>query len=347
MANAFQTMGKQVLSYVLAPMALVAFASSGVAQDQPARREVVKRTADLIEARYVDPRAGIRIASELRRRSAELARGGTPEEFAKAFTGDLRAISRDGHFALEYRPGANTAADGEVVDPAELERWYGTHVNHGFEQVARLDDGIGYLDLRVFAPTSMGGDLASAAMSLLAQSPALIIDLRRNGGGDDEMTRLLAAYLLDESREMSAEYDRPSGHTKRNFTPVQVSGRRFGGRKPVYLLVSHRTFSAAEAFAYDLQAMRRAVVVGEQTGGGAHPSEYRPASHGFILSLPEGRSINPITRTDWEGVGVTPDVRVPAESALGQALSLAIEAIRAHHSVGSCQSNVAEQGRGC
>jgi hypothetical protein len=326
-----------VLTYLHTAIAAVALVSSAPVEDLAARREVVNRTADLVERRYVDPASGARIAGELRRRSTELVRGGTPEDFAKAFTSDLRIISGDGHFAVEYRPEAKAAADGEVVDPAELERWYGAHVNNGFEQVSRLDEGIGYLDLRVFAPTSMAGDLASAAMSLLAQSPALIIDLRRNGGGDDGMTRLLAAYLLDGRQEMSAEYDRPSGHTKRNFTPAEVPGRRFGARKPVYLLVSHRTFSAAEAFAYDLQAMKRAIVVGEQTGGGAHPSEYRPISHGFILSLPEGRSVNPITGTDWERVGVTPDVRVPADSALSQALILAKEAIRAtrSRSVGS------------
>lgn len=134
----------------------------------------------------------------------------------------------------------------------------------------------------------MAGDLAAAAMSLLAQSPALIIDLRLNGGGYDDMTRLLAAYLLDGSREMSAEFDRPNGRTTRHFTPTEIPGRRFGARKPVYILVSKRTFSAAEAFAYDLQAMKRAVIVGERTGGGAHPFAYRPVGTATSSHFPKG-----------------------------------------------------------
>jgi len=305
-------------------LVLLAFAVTSVpaaAQTIEMQRKVVEKAADLIEARYVDPTAGKRIAGALRRKPLEIASTNSPAAFAVAFTAHLRALSGDGHFALNYEPGSRAVPEGEVIDPAELERWYGAHVNHGFEQVRRLDSGIGYLDLRVFAPTSMAGDLAAAAMSLLAQSPALIIDLRNNGGGMGEMTRLLAAYLLDGSREMSADYDRPSGRTTRHFTPAEVAGRRFGGTKPVYILVSKRTFSAAEAFAYDLQAMKRAIVIGEQTGGGAHPFAYRPVDYGFVLSLPEGRSINPATGSDWEGVGVTPDIRVPADAALERAIA--------------------------
>lgn len=289
--------------------------------DARQRRAVLERVADLVRDRYVRADHAARIAAAIREdaRSARFADAASADDFAARVTARLRAISGDGHFALERRATSSGAGD----DRAELERWYGTHVNHGFERVERLEGGIGYLDLRVFAPVSMGGDLAAAAMTLLAQSPALIIDLRRNGGGMDDMTRLLAAYLLDDVREMSGKYDRPSGRTTKYFTPKNVEGRRFGGAKPVYVLVSRRTFSAAEAFAYDLQAMKRAVVVGERTGGGAHPFEYRSAGHGYVLSLPEGRSVSPITGTDWEGVGVKPDVEVSADQALETALSLA------------------------
>lgn len=304
----------------LAALALIAAPFSAAARGLEEKREVVESVADLIEARYVDPAKGERIADQLRRDHGDLLAQDSPESFAAEFTSLLRRLSNDGHFALEYAPAARPVAEGATIDQSELDRWYGAQVNHGFEQVARLDSGIGYLDLRVFAPLSMAGDLATAAMNLLAQSPALIIDLRRNGGGMGEMTHLLAAYLLDDSREMSGSYHRPSDRTERYFTPAQVPGRRYGGSKPVYILVSKRTFSAAEAFAYDLQAMGRAIVIGEQTGGGAHPFAYRPVAHGFVLSLPEGRSINPITGGDWEGVGVTPDIRVAADAALEQAL---------------------------
>lgn len=309
-----------MLNRCLIAIAMTAMGTPAAAQTTTVKREVIEKAATLIEARYVDPKAGKRIADVLRRQAATLLAGATPDAFARSFTAHLRNLSNDAHFALEYDPTSNPAAEGDMVDPAELDRWYGARVNHGFEQVARLENGIGYLDLRVFAPTSMAADLASAAMSLLAQSPALIIDLRNNGGGMDDMTRLLAAYLLDERREMSASYDRPSNRMERHFTLSEVPGRRFGGKKPVYILVSHRTFSAAEAFAYDLQAMKRAIIIGEQTGGGAHPFAYRPVGHDFILSLPEGRSINPVTGRDWEGVGVTPDIPAPVDAALKRAI---------------------------
>lgn len=296
-----------------------------------ARREVVQRLADLVEARYVYPDRGAEIAAILRRDAGRFPEE-DPEVFATALTERLRDLSGDGHFAVEYRrPGADEAGDGADAAhmAAQLERWYGVGVNHGFESVRRLDQGVGYVDLRVFAPTDMGGDLMTGAMTLLAQSPALIIDLRRNGGGMGEMVQMLEAYILDRSVEVSGSYDRPSDTHTRAFTPSWVPGRRFGADKPVFILISNRTFSAAEAFAYDMQALGRATVVGEPSGGGAHPFKYRAITPDFILSLPEGRSINPITGKDWQGVGVQPDVAVEPERALDVALQLAKEAVAA------------------
>ncbi len=110
-------------------------------------------------------------------------------------------------------------------------------------------------------------------------------------------------------------------------SPAWVPGRHFGGKKPLFILTSKSTFSAAEALAYDLQALKRAVIVGERTGGGAHPYEYRRIHPHFALDLPEGKSINPITGDNWQGVGVKPDVEVPADQALKRALELARAAI--------------------
>ncbi len=293
------------------------------------RQNVLRRAADLIEQRYVYPDRGRQFARALRRARGQFDQA-DPIAFAEAMTRFLRDVADDGHFAVEYRSPASALeiAGGNVEQAgAETERYYGRAVNHGFEAVQRLASGIGYLDLRVFAPTALAADMAVAAMTLLAQSPALIIDLRRNGGGHSEMVAFLATYLFDQPVELSGIFDRPSGRHTRSFTQVTVPGRRFGGARPVYILQSNRTFSAAEAFAYDLQALRRAIIVGEPSGGGAHPFEYRAITPHFILSLPEGRSINPITGGDWQGSGVRPDVRVLASEALDTALSLAREAI--------------------
>jgi C-terminal processing protease CtpA/Prc len=292
------------------------------------KREVIVRAAELLEARYVDAKKGRELARQIRREAAarrwhEIA---SDEEFAKTVTTRLRELSKDGHLSLDYSAKA-LAPDADAAEEAfgadEFEKWYGVGVNHGFEEVRRLEGNVGYLNLTVFAPPSMGADLAVAAMSLLAQSDVLIIDLRQNGGGDGAMGKLIAGYLLDGAREVSGTYNRPTDTLTRSFTPEWVPGRRFGTGKPVYLLISKGTFSAAEAFAYDLQALKRAVVIGEPSGGGAHPFEYRRAGTHFVLSLPEGRSLNPITGKDWEGVGVQPDVAVPQAQALEKALELA------------------------
>jgi peptidase S41-like protein len=294
------------------------------AENPGERRAAIERTAQLLESNYVYPDRGSKLGKLLRREArAAWVSAGTPGEFAKALTGKLRALSADGHFHVDFRMDGADATEEATFGAAEFEKFYGKGVNHGFEQVRRLDGNIGYLDLRVFAPPAMGADMAAAAMTLLAQSSALIIDLRRNGGGDGALGLFIAAYLLDGATPMSGTYDRPSDKHTPSMTPVWVPGRRFGAHKPVYVLISKQTFSAAEAFAYDLQALKRVTVVGEPSGGGAHPFVYRRISDHYVLSLPEGRSINPITGADWEGVGVIPDVRVSADLALDEALKLA------------------------
>lgn len=298
------------------------------------QRAVVKTIAELLQTRYVDPSKGQTLSRRLRNEAQSGKWDDTPdpETFAQTLTQHLREISGDGHFAVDYSPqsvseGSNAAESDYSAE--DLERWYGAGVNHGFEEVRRLEGNIGYLKLRAFAPVSIAGDMASAAMTLLAQSDAIIIDLRSNGGGYSEMVHLLAAYLFDRPQAMSGTYNRPSGTTTQASTPAWVPGRRFGGKKPVYILISHRTFSAAEALAYDLQAAKRAIIVGEASGGGAHPFEYRRVGKHFILSLPESRSVNPITGKDWEGSGVIPDVSVAADQALDRAMALAKAAVTA------------------
>lgn len=306
--------------------------TSAQALDNSDRREVVLGAATLIEQRYVYADRGLEIANALRGDANRFSET-DPEAFAAALTTRLRGLSADGHFAVEHRREEAGGGDNQATEDTHIaqmmDQWYGKSVNHGFESVQRLEGGVGYLGLRVFAPTDTAGDMMQAAMTLLAQSPALIIDLRRNGGGIGDMVLMLEGYLLDQSTEVSGGYDRPSDRHTRSFTPSWVPGRRFGAGKPVYILISKRTFSAAEAFAYDMQAIGRAKIVGEASGGGAHPFEYRAINSRFVLSLPEGRSINPVTGRDWQGVGVQPDVPTAADDALSVALDLAQKEIAA------------------
>jgi retinol-binding protein 3 len=239
--------------------------------------------------------------------------------------------------AEPWPPGAFDAAGRPGPGERERLRRGGALRNFGFERVERLPGNVGYLDLRGFADPALAGDLAAAAMTLLAEAGALIVDLRRNGGGSPAMIALLSSYLFDEPTHLNDLRWRegPAGERPQQFwTQAYVPGRRFGGAKPVYVLTSGETFSGAEEFAYNLQSRRRATLVGATTRGGAHPGGLFPLDPPWgahvAVAVPTGRAINPVTGTNWEGSGVAPDVAVPPEAALRWAHADALRKLLAH-----------------
>lgn len=315
---------RALLLLALACLALPAAAQPVSAAD---RGQMIDEIARLLATRYVDADKGQRMAAELRKTKAQWRNIADGPAFARALTGWLRQTSGDGHFAVDYSASPIPADGGEKAFlDAEIERYYGTHVNHGVQKIERLDGNIMLIDLRVFPPPALGGDVIGAMMTVAAQGDALIIDLRKNGGGMETVDTIVA-QLVPAGSPLSGSFDRPSGQSTTHVSPAPPAGRRFGDTKPLYILTSKRTFSAAEALAYDLQALKRATIVGEVTGGGANPFEYRRVHAHFALSLPEKRSVNPITGTNWQDVGVRPDVAVPADEALETALRLAKEAL--------------------
>jgi hypothetical protein len=317
----------------LATLALLAVALGAVAEGQVAPagevERIVLRVADTLESRYVSADVGRRLAARLRtaQRSGAYPAAMTGDDLAKRLTAELRAETGDGHLGLEYTPVPLPEEDrtaSEEMDRRDRLRYYGPQLNFGFQRVELLADNIGYLDLRVFAPLDWAGETATAAMTLLAHADALVIDLRENGGGHGETAQWLSSYLLPaEPKPLSGEYSRERDATTQQWSLPYVPGTRFGADKPVYVLTSRRTFSAAEAFAYDLQALKRVTVVGERTGGGAHPYVNVKLGAHFVLWLPTGRSVNPLTGGNWQGIGVVPDVEVKAEGALETAVRLA------------------------
>lgn len=284
--------------------------------------EVLHAAADLIEARYVDAAKARAIAASLRGSEARWDTALEASAFARRATEFMREVSGDGHLGLSYSKQALPESGGEEAFSAEeMQRWYGAALNHGIERIERLPGNVMLLDLRVFPPPDMAGDVFAAAMTVVAQGEALVLDLRNNGGGA-ETSQLLAGYLLPPGSPLSGVYDRPTDTHTWISSPAWVPGRRFGADKPVYVLTSRKTFSAAEAVAYDLQALGRAVIVGETSGGGAHPFAYRRIAPHFAVDLPESRSVHPVTGGNWQDSGVRPDVEVPAAEALAEALRL-------------------------
>jgi C-terminal processing protease CtpA/Prc len=188
--------------------------------------------------------------------------------------------------------------------------------NCGFKKVEHLDPNIGYLKIDEFDEPTICAPVVAAAMGFVANSDALIIDMRDNHGGRGLS---LIDYLFAKPTHFMDTYSRRDHAIHESWTSSDVPGKKFIG-KPVFVLTSKRTFSAGEAFCYALKTLERATLIGETTAGGAHPMEIHRIDDHFSVSIPVGQSISPVTHTDWEGTGVVPDIRVPAAQALDEAL---------------------------
>ncbi|GAA3431039.1 S41 family peptidase [Kutzneria kofuensis] len=269
------------------------------------RRELIDAAIPLITDNYVFPDVAEKIVDVLRRNDYDhLA---DVDAFAAAVTADLQSVNGDKHLRLLHEePKPRAVSDA-----------------HGFDRVEVLDGNIGYVENTRLRDPRAYGDIAAAAMTLVADTDALIIDLRRCRGGDPGMVSLVCGYLFDESKHVNDIYSRPDDMVVQFWTPPYVPGRRFGGAKPVWVLTSSFTFSGGEELAYDLQQTGWAVIVGETTRGGAHPTDWHEIAEHLYLTVPEARAINPKSGTNWEAVGVAPDIDVPAADALDHALELA------------------------
>jgi uncharacterized protein (TIGR03067 family) len=235
----------------------------------------------------------------------------------ETLTNHLQEVSHDKHLRVLF--SHDPLPKPKPPSPEERKRMQAMQGknNYGFQKVERLDGNIGYLELRGFMNAEEAGETAAAAMTFLANTDALIIDLRQNGGGSPGMVALLCSYLFKDRQHLNdlAWRGAEGESVEQWWTLPHVAGKRYVD-KDVYVLTSKRTFSAAEEFTYNLKALKRATIVGETTGGGAHPGGPRPINDHFAVWVPSGRAINPVTKTNWEGTGVKPDVEVPADQAL-------------------------------
>ncbi|XOV94125.1 MAG: S41 family peptidase [Bacteroidota bacterium] len=326
------------INRLLTIILLTLFYLSGVAQNSENKLDSREQqlTIDSISARlkthYIFP--------EVADKMSELIKGNfkkkkyldltDPYVFANQLTEDLRSVSKDLHLRVMYSPdqiaemnNAVSDKDREELEKRQVEQM--RRENFGFKEIKMLAGNIGYLDLRGFFPPEYGGETAVAAMNFLSNADALIIDLRQNGGGNPGMIQLISSYLFDaEPVHLNNFYWRPSDEHTQTWTLPYVQGKR----RPdidTYVLTSKGTFSAAEEFSYNLKNLERATLIGETTGGGAHPGGVVNVTDKYMVWLPQGRAINPITNTNWEGTGVTPNIEVKAEEALETAQIKALE----------------------
>jgi hypothetical protein len=295
------------------------------------RAAVIDGAIAQLNAIYVFPEIAKKIEESVRSRDAkgEYTSLTSAREFARKLKDDLREISHDKHLGVMFfKDGAPESVPASPPpEQIQSQRGFMEKLNFGFEKVERMQGNIGYLDIRGFVPAELGGETAAAAMTFIAHADALIIDLRKNSGGEPSMIAYLQSYLFDTPTHLNDIVERAGNKTQQWWTLPFVPGARFGAKKPLFVLTSRQTFSGGEEFAYNLKTLKRGTVIGEPTGGGAHPSRPVKIAKRFMLELPYARAINPITGTNWEGAGVVPDVELPADQALDAAYLRAVEKV--------------------
>jgi hypothetical protein len=282
------------------------------------RAEVIEGVLSKLHAYYVFPEVAQAMEQAIRQCGSrgEYDTISSGPQLARLLTAHLQEVSHDKHLHVVYFAEPRPMYEGGEPSPEEREefRQFCALHNFGFEKVERLAGNIGYLDVRGFFPPEFASETAIAAMNFLANASALIIDLRQNGGGHPAMVAFLSSYLFTQPTHLNDLYWREGDRTEQYWTLPYVPGRRDQTR-PVYILTSAHTVSGAEEFCYNLKNLKRATLIGETTGGAAHPGRGYPITEHFGVGIPTGRPINPITGTNWEGTGVLPDVEVPAEEA--------------------------------
>lgn len=306
----------------------------------PEQQGIIDTIGRLLSSRYVFPEIAKAMADFL---STNLNKGAysaitDPVLFSERLTSDLQSISKDKHIRLRLNPEfikearAKQSQSGGSTEftPTVLEQW--RMINYGFKEVKILEGNIGYIDLRNFIQTQVAGETAVAAMNFVSNCNALIIDLRKNGGGSPQMIQLISSYLFGAKPvHLNNFYFRPTNVNTQTWTLPYVPGKRRPDMD-VYVLTSKATFSAAEEFTYNLKNLKRATIIGETTGGGANPGGEQIINNRFTIFVPSGRAINPITGTNWEGTGVQPNIEVPASDALFIAQQKALEKLAQNES---------------
>ncbi|HEY2443501.1 MAG TPA: S41 family peptidase [Streptosporangiaceae bacterium] len=310
-------------------------------------REVAASAATLLRAHYVLPDRAGQAAAAI---EASLAAGEYDDldelSLAERLTAQMHEFCADKHLRVRLGdPGRPRSPEAEPTEPTERaepgpaapapspadrekarrsRQERGRLDNFGIARVERLDGNVGYLDLRRMPDPANAGPAMAAAMELVSGTYALIIDLRSNGGGMPDGVIFWCSYLFpDGDTHLNDIFDAESGLTRQFWSLAYVPGRRYLDR-PVYVLTSERTFSGAEELCYNLQAQGRAELIGETTGGGAHPTRMLPLGPAMVIAMPYARSVNPVTGTNWEGTGVVPDIAVPAAEARDVAYARAL-----------------------
>jgi hypothetical protein len=307
------------------PVGAAASPPSDTMIDSHAKKAVLEKLAHELESRYVFADTAKKLAELVRakQKSDAYRNIATGPALARALTDDLAAVAHDKHLQVRFSfaplpKDASAPPSQEFLDQMRK-------LNGAIPKVEILDGNVGYMRVNGVPPLDMARMAVAAAFAFLHHTDALIIDNRGNGGGDPNTVALYVSYLSEGPPYVVNTFHWREGNRVVEFKTADLGELGYGARRPVFVLTSPGTFSGGEELSYDLQALKRATLVGEVTGGGANPVGPILLGHQFVVNMPGGRPINPVTGTNWEGTGVKPDIPVPAATALDKAHALAIE----------------------
>ncbi len=301
------------------------------AADDPART-VASTAGEKLEAAYVYPSRAREAATLLRRNAAAGAYDGLGgEALATRLTADIRTIQHDKHVNLRYSAEVNPPDTPDNATPSPAQRaaqvQRARQGGYGLARVAHLPGNVGYIDVRAFPGASEElNQVFDSAANAVAFSDAVVLDLRRNHGGSPDSIARLLSHFLPPKTHLNDFVGRGDGEppiSESTFTEA-VPGPVITA--PLYVLISNETFSGGEECAYDVQGLKRGTLIGATTGGGANPGGTRRIDDHFSIFIPTERARNPITKTNWEGAGVKPDIDVARDRALTTAYAMAIDA---------------------
>lgn len=291
------------------------------------RTAVLDSVRAILRRTYVDADTGRQIAAYLAQRERAHAYDSLTDatRFAQDVRRDLQAINRDKHLTLMLQPPGMqrvaVADDNAMTQMAQMAR----RGNFGLRKVEILDGNVGYLEVTGFDDAPGAYAAIGDALRFLERTDAIIIDVRRNGGGSGEMSHMLFSHFLGQTPVPTIRVrDRSAGEDTTLTSVAAVTGPR-RTTVPLYVLTSGFSASAAEEFAFVLKNQKRATIVGARTAGAGHMNQIIDVGHGFAFSVSYTRVSDPVTGKEWEQVGVAPDIETPAPDALEAARQHALQ----------------------
>jgi tetratricopeptide (TPR) repeat protein len=293
------------------------------------KKETIEKLSLLIQDFYIYPDVAKKTSEHLYKQyeAGYFDQCKDNETFATVLTETVQSVNKDKHMKImsnaPYIASENNLEAKSAHRMGQINNY--RSINHGFKELKMLEGNVAYLDLRMFAPMDRAKEMVDAYMKLFSLSDAVIIDLTHNGGGDPSMVQYLCSYFFDKKLHLNSLYYREGDRMQEYWTLEEVGGKKLV-EIPLFIMIGEETFSGAEEFAYNMQTQKRATLIGQTSAGGANPGGTRGINEHLSVFIPTGRAINPITNTNWEGVGVQPEILTKKEAAFDQAVKLAQKA---------------------